>query len=426
MADAERRCPSCSRVFGPDVLFCPTDGLPLSGSRGPASSPGGADPYLGLKLLGQIEIKKLAGVGSMARVYRAFQHGVERDVAVKILHRELSSNPEIVERFHREARVAGKVAHPNIIQVLLTAQLPADQPQLGGELVMVMEYLDGMSLLSALRASGSALTLPRALHVALQVCDAVGDAHTLGVVHRDLKPENIMLVRRGDDPDFVKVLDFGLARLSTRDASYATRAGAIFGSPRYISPEGAQGLPVGPPADVYAIATVLYQCLAGRTPFEADSAVGYLLAHANEPPPRLSSHERASYVPDPLVDLLDRALSKRPEDRPADARQLGRDLLEAARRSGLSVESLGYGVRGPGALASLSRTHSMPLGARAELGNPLSTGTIAGSDDVPVRVPAAARSAARPPTLPPDEPSERAVERLAERPAARPPTLPPQ
>jgi serine/threonine protein kinase len=433
MADGERSCPSCGRTFGADVLFCPTDGVPLAArSSGPGSGgSSGPDPYLGLKLLEQIEIKKLAGVGSMARVYRAFQHGIEREVAVKILHRELSSNPEIVERFHREARVASKVAHPNVVQVLLTAQLSTHLPQAGGELALVMEYLDGMSLLSALRASGGALALPRALHIALQICDAVGEAHGLGVVHRDLKPENIMLVRRGEDPDFVKVLDFGLARLNTRDASYATRAGAIFGSPRYISPEGAQGLPVEAPADVYAIATLLYQCLAGRTPFEADSAVGFLLAHANEPPPRLNSHERASYVPAPLVDLLDRCLAKRPEERPADARVLGRELLDAAQRSGLMIEALlaksGFFSTRGGALASLARTHEM--GARVELGTPLSTGTLV---DSPAEIPAlpspsvpasraSVRSPARPPTLPPSDRASSPPEL-----AARPPTMPPE
>jgi serine/threonine-protein kinase len=426
MAESDRKCPTCGRTFGPDVvfLFCPIDGAPLVRGSMTSLGDGTTDPYLGLKLLGQIEIKRLAGVGSMARVYRAFQHGVDREVAVKVLHRELSSNQEIVERFHREARVASKVAHPNVVQVLLTAQLPQDTPQVGGELVLVMEYLEGMSLLSALGASGGALSLPRAMHIALQICDAVGEAHTLGVVHRDLKPENVMLVKRGDDPDFVKVLDFGLARLSTRDASYATRAGAIFGSPRYISPEGAQGLPVGPPADVYAIATLIYQCLAGRTPFEADTPVGYLLAHANEPAPRLNTHSRSSYVPDPIVDVLDQALAKRPEDRPADAHQLARQLFEAARRSGLLSEALLSGPswgggRGSvaGVLASLARTHAMNLGpsARVEMGTPLSTGTLAGNLDEPP--PSAAPRATRPPVDPGETP----------RPSlSRPPTLPPQ
>lgn len=390
----ERKCPSCSRTFAQDMLFCPLDGAPLvkRSLTSIAGDDSGADPYIGLRLLGQIELRRLAGVGSMARVYQAFQHGVERDVAVKILHRELSSNPEIVERFHREARVASRLSHPNVVQILLTAELPSQGPQVGGELVLVMEYLDGLSLLSALSASGGSLSLPRALHIVLQICDAVGEAHAQGVVHRDLKPENVMLVKRADDADFVKVLDFGLARLNARDASYATRSGAIFGSPRYISPEGAQGQPAGAPADVYAIATLLYQCLAGRTPFEADTAVGFLLAHANESPARLSTHARSSYVPEPIVDVIDQALSKKPEDRHPDAHALGKALIEAARKSGLLTEAL-IGLPGwlsgkggaAGALASLARTHQMPLQPlqRAELGTPLSTGTMMGDDEQP-------------------------------------------
>src|SRR5262249_61807104 len=125
---------------------------------------------------------------------------------------------------------------------------------------LVMEFLDGISLLSALAAAGTsgdgqALPLPRALHIVLQLCDAVGEAHAQGIVHRDLKPENVMLVRRGDDPDYVKVLDFGIARLDWADRGMATPAGLIFGHAKYISPQGAEGHPVCPPADVDSIAS---------------------------------------------------------------------------------------------------------------------------------------------------------------------------
>ena len=171
---------------------------------------------------------------------RAFQHGIDRDVAVKILHRELSANAQLVQRFHREAKVASRLSHPNVVHVHLAGQLP------DGALYIVMEYLDGLSLQSALAGEGGALDLSRALHIALQICDAVGEAHVQGVVHRDLKPENVMLVRRGADDDFVKVLDFGIARLNWGEQSMATAAGLIFGTARYISPEGAQGETVGP------------------------------------------------------------------------------------------------------------------------------------------------------------------------------------
>ncbi|APR81855.1 serine/threonine protein kinase [Minicystis rosea] len=327
------------------MLFCPRDGTPLASARNPSLS-GERDAYLGTELPGQIRLEHLIGIGSMGRVYRAFQGGIERDVAVKVLHRELSGNTELVARFHREAKVASRLVHPNVVQVLMTGAMPQGRdPGLGGELYLVMEHLDGISLLSALAAAGTsgegqALPLPRALHIALQICDAVGEAHAQGIVHRDLKPENVMLVRRGDDPDYVKVLDFGIARLDWADRAMATQAGLIFGTAKYISPEGAEGQPVGPQADVYSIATMLYQMLAGRTPFEGDSPVALLVQHTHTPPPALRTIARASYVPEPLAAAIMTNLSKKPADRAPNARAFGRDLIAAARAGGLFPEEI--------------------------------------------------------------------------------------
>ncbi len=327
-------CPTCGERFGMDALFCPNDGSPLS-----IAQPGDAglqvvapDPYLGRELSGHIEIRQLVGVGAMGRVYRAFQKGIDRDVAVKILHRELSANQQLVSRFHREAKVASRLLHPNVVSVHLVGQLP------DGSMYIVMEYLDGLSLQSALAAAGNAFDLARALHVALQICDATGEAHATGVVHRDLKPENVMLVRRGADNDFVKVLDFGIARLNWGEQSMATAAGLIFGTARYISPEGAQGEAVGPTGDVYATATLVYQMLAGRTPFEGEQAVALLVQQIHDQPPPLKSLARASYVPEPIADVVMKNLAKDPLQREPDGRALGRALLDAARLSGLSPE----------------------------------------------------------------------------------------
>jgi serine/threonine-protein kinase len=368
-------CPSCGERYEPDVLFCPRDGTPLTNARTPSVPGSERDVYLGLDLGGQIQLKHLIGIGSMGRVYRAWQSGIERDVAVKILHRELSGNVELVSRFHREAKVASRLVHPNVVQVLMTGAVP-NQPgtQIGGELYLVMEYLDGISLLSAMAAAGtssegSALPLPRALHIALQICDAVGEAHKQGIVHRDIKPENVMLVRRGDDPDYVKVLDFGIARLNWGDASMAsTQAGLIFGTAKYISPEGAEGQPVGPAADVYAIATILYQCLAGRTPFEGDSPVSLLVQHTHAPPPELRGIARASYVPPAIAAVVMRNLSKSASERAPNARVMGRELVAAARASGLDPEEIVSQSallfqRGKGAvkLASKERTKALDL-----------------------------------------------------------------
>ena len=345
-AGPAKSCPSCGERYDTDVLFCPRDGTPLASARNPSLVPSDRDPYLGVEVPGQIRLEHLIGIGSMGRVYRAFQGGIERDVAVKVLHRELSGNAELTARFHREAKVASRLVHPNVVQVLMTGALPqSGDARTGGELYLVMEHLDGISLLSALVAAGTsgegqALPLPRALHIAIQVCDAVGEAHLQGIVHRDIKPENVMLVRRGDDSDYVKVLDFGIARLDWADRGMATQAGLIFGTAKYISPEGAEGLPVGPPADVYSISTMLYQMLAGRTPFEGDSPVALLVQHTHAPPADLRSVARASYVPEPLSTTIMANLSKKPGERAQNARLLARDLVAAARASGLYPEEI--------------------------------------------------------------------------------------
>ncbi|MDF2692939.1 MAG: serine/threonine protein kinase [Labilithrix sp.] len=323
-------CAACGGRYPGDALFCPTDGTPLQSAA--AAEREASDPYLGQEISGHIEIRQLVGVGAMGRVYRAFQRGIDRDVAVKILHRELSANAQLVSRFTREAKVASRLQHPNVVQVLLAGQLP------DRALYMVMEYLDGLSLQSALAAAGGALPLDRALHIALQLCDATGEAHAQGIVHRDLKPENVMLVRRGSDPDCVKVLDFGIARINWGEQSVATAAGLIFGTARYISPEGAQGNAVGPASDVYSIGTLLFQMLSGRTPFDGDQAVGLLVQQIHDPAPQLRSIPRAAHVPEPIAEVVMASLAKDPARREPDARAFGQAIFDAARLAGLSPE----------------------------------------------------------------------------------------
>ena len=378
MAQATKVCTSCGSSYGSEVLFCPKDGAPVAWP-GAAVASAGPDPYLGRVVGEQIEIRQLVGVGSMGRVYRGYQRGVERDVAVKILHRELSAKTTLVQRFLTEARVASRLNHPHVVQVLMVGQLEAPRGD-GGELYIAMEYLDGMSLMSSLSALGGAMPLPRALRIVLQICDAVGVAHELGIVHRDVKPENVMLVRSSHNDDFVKVLDFGIATLdekATRGGEGSreqdsAEAGRVFGTAQYISPEGALGQAVTSAADVYAIATVLYQCLSGRTPFEAPTVVSMLMKHAYEPAVDLRNVPRASYVPAPISDVIMRNLSKNPSDRAADGVTLGRQLLNAAQHSGLSSEDLvhrstllGHSSV-PVMLASVQRTKQMRLSAEAE------------------------------------------------------------
>jgi serine/threonine-protein kinase len=178
-------------------------------------------------------------------------------------------------------------------------------------------------------AAGGALGLLRGLHIALQICDALGEAHAHGIVHRDLKPDNVMLVRRGADSDFVKVLDFGMARAG-QDPDFATRDGAVLGTARYIAPEGAQGGRVGPEGDVYAIATLLFQCITGRTPFDGASAVAILIQQVSATPPDLRSVGAGRDAPPALAELLARNLAKDPLDRSPNARAFGAELSACA------------------------------------------------------------------------------------------------
>jgi eukaryotic-like serine/threonine-protein kinase len=363
MTDPDRVCSRCGATYPGDVIFCPKDGTPLGTRKTEVLD----DPYVDLSIAGQFRVEQLIGIGAMGRVYRAHQSGIDRDVAIKILHRELLRNPTVIARFHREAKVASRLVHPNVVQMLMTGELDRVGPDVGGEAYLVMEFLDGISLRSALAAAGGAMPLPRALHVVLQVCDAVGEAHSQGIVHRDLKPENVMLVKRGDDADFAKVLDFGVARLDWSESSMATQAGVIFGTARYISPEGAQGEKVGAPGDVYSIATMLYQCLCGETPFDGDSSVAILLKHTSTPAADVRTRHRASYVPEPIARVLAANLVKNPAERCRDARELGRALVEAARSAGLSPDDLVLrstlvaSARGPLQLASMERTKKQDL-----------------------------------------------------------------
>ncbi|HET7543021.1 MAG TPA: serine/threonine-protein kinase [Polyangiaceae bacterium] len=304
------------------MIFCPRDGAAL-----PARSiDTGPDAYLGRTLRGEFRVDALIGAGAVGRVYRAHQLGVERNVALKIMHRDLAANDGLRARFQREARIAGSLCHPNLVNVLSLSELEQD-----GQVIpfLALEYLDGLTLRSVLLAQG-ALPPARAVHILLQIADALGEAHEHGIVHRDLKPENSMLVRRGDDPDFVKVLDFGVARADAEleRPELATRAGAIFGSARYVAPECAAGGASTPASDVYALAILAYECLSGSPPFEGESAIQVLLKQQTAAVPAL--RERAPNTPPALAKLIEQNLAKLPQDRCGDARQFARALLAAS------------------------------------------------------------------------------------------------
>ncbi|MFK7999951.1 MAG: protein kinase [Polyangiales bacterium] len=324
-------CPICGLRYDAAAAFCQKDGARLSAE-------GTVDPFLGEVLLGQFRIDEAIGAGGMGTVYRAHQMNLHRDVAVKILHPELTKNPDAVRRFHREAKVATSLEHPNLVRVFLFGELPDN-----GGLYLVMEHLEGRSLQELMRQEG-ALPLSRALHISAQLCEAIGAAHVKGIVHRDVKPENIIVLSRHGDPDFVKVLDFGIARLLWDEQSHMTQSGVIFGTARYISPEGAAGEFTDARSDVYSIGVLIYQLMTGVTPFDAKSPVSMLMKHVNEAAPDLRTMGHGHSVPTAIADVIMRSLAKNPDARYDTASAFGEALAAAAEASEVILPRARYSL----------------------------------------------------------------------------------
>ncbi|MGE5788414.1 MAG: serine/threonine-protein kinase [Myxococcales bacterium] len=295
------------------------------------------DPYLGLVVSGVFRLEELIGLGTMGRVYRATQLALSRPVAIKIIHRHLMQTPAIRQRFHREARLAARLVHPGLVQVLASGELESlpkthrDEP-IGGEPYLVSEYLPGISLRQQLLEKRLA-DLPQIVAFMLAIGDAVGAAHAQQIVHRDLKPENLMSVPADQANVRHVVLDFGLARALDVQQDPLTHEGAILGTPQYMSPEAARGSQATPRSDVYALATILYELLVGHPPFTCASPMRILMHQAESPPPPIPS---ALGVPRPIVDCVERELSKSPQARSVDANKFASRLALAALNAGLT------------------------------------------------------------------------------------------
>ena len=331
-----RNCPVCGRQYEAPAQFCQVDGVAL---RVEVPS---TDPYIGTRILEQFRLDRIVGTGGMGVVYEGWNEALSRRVAVKILHRDLVANKDVVTRFHREAQIASQLDHPGIVRVILFGQL-AD-----GNLYLVLEFLEGPTLSAALEADG-AFTLERTVRLMGLIADAIGYAHQKGIVHRDLKPENIVLTRR-DGEEQPKVLDFGIAKMLVGAASFVTQSGLIFGTARYISPEGAAGEKVDPRSDVYSLAVMTYELLAGRAPFESEEPVQLLVKHMHETPAPL--RRLAPAVPQTLEDVVMRALAKNPDARPEHAGLFAKALRDAfAEHAGSplrsAVPTTGMGMSAP-------------------------------------------------------------------------------
>src|SRR3954470_21035612 len=314
-------CPRCRRSFEDGVRFCPVDGALVTQAI--------SDPNIDRILMGQFELREIAGRGAMGTVYRAYQRTMDRIVAVKILRSEIVKEPGVLRRFLREARAAARLQHPNIVTVHMVGETEDGVPYL------VMEHIDGVSLEAICEAQGPQ-PLGRVVSFARQIAAALSEAHSLGIVHRDLKPANILVTDRSRTPDLVKVLDFGIAKLinTEADQSMMTADGTIFGTPHYIAPEQASGGDVDHRVDIYSLGCILFRLATGVLPFEGTQSMQVVLKHLREEPPRPRSLD--ANIPQALEDLILACLQKSRNRRPDDAEQViaSLDRIEAdSRRS---------------------------------------------------------------------------------------------
>ena len=270
------------------------------------------------RTIGNYVVRDKIGEGGMGVVYLAEHPRIGRRVAIKVLLPQLSSNPEVVARFFTEARASSAIKNEHIIDIIDFGELP------DGSSYITMEWLEGESL-AALLERERALPLSRVQHIARGIGRALTAAHAHGIVHRDLKPDNIFLVTHGDDRDFVKVLDFGIAKLMGDDTGgqvpgAKTRTGAIIGTPMYMSPEQCRGVAVDERSDTYSFGIILYQMLGGQVPFAAEGLGDLLLMHMTEPPRSL--RELVPSLPVEIERAVQQALEKDPQKRYARVEQL--------------------------------------------------------------------------------------------------------
>jgi serine/threonine-protein kinase len=280
-----------------------------------------AEGLVGVTLDGRYRLDALLGEGGMGAVYRATHLAMERKVAIKLLKPHLVNDENQLQRFAREARSTLKVDSPHAVKVLDFGVTPHR------DYYMVLEYLDGRTVQRELDIDGP-FTPKRVVHIARHALHALGAAHRYGLVHRDIKPDNLLLMRVGSDPDYTKVLDFGVAKLmegaaaSDRSQLALTQVGMVFGTPEFMSPEQACGHSLDGRSDLYSLAATMFVMLTGHGLFEGGSAIEWLTHHARTPPPRLAMvrPELATYRE--LDDLLERCLAKYRDKRPRSAEEL--------------------------------------------------------------------------------------------------------
>ncbi len=311
-------CQKCYTEVEDHTRFCPNCGTQVvDETRGDND-----DGMIGRTLAGKFLLKAEIGAGAMGKIYKAEQINLGRDACIKVLHPHLMGDPTLSKRFHREARAASRLKHPNCINVLDFGITDEDNIH-----YIAMDFLDGRDLAHVIRDEFPLDPL-RIVRFGQQICAALDEAHAAGIIHRDLKPENVFVEDRRQTKDHVTVLDFGIAKIKDRDGSapetFATMAGVVCGTPEYMSPEQARGDNLDARSDLYALGVILFHMVTGKLPFTGDTPIGIVTKHLTEPPPDIRTLNPTCH--DELVDLTNRLLSKDKQLRPASAMSVNREL----------------------------------------------------------------------------------------------------
>ncbi|PRQ07360.1 serine/threonine protein kinase [Enhygromyxa salina] len=297
---------------------------------------------IGVVLLGRYRVIKKLGEGGMGTVYLGEHAQIGKKFAVKVLSHEFAHKDDLRERFLQEARAASMISQENVVEITDFGDTP------DGSVFFIMEFLNGEDLSDTVKTHGR-LPWPRVKHIMLQVCRALAAAHDAGIIHRDMKPENCYRIARGKNEDFIKVLDFGIAKVTSEEEGEGkglTRTGMIFGTPEYMSPEQAQGAKPDHRVDIYALGVILYELLTGRVPFTADTFMGILTKHMFEVPEAPSAVVPDADIPAEVEAIILKAMQKDRELRFADMREMAA-ALEAVGTGAAAVAFVNENIARP-------------------------------------------------------------------------------
>jgi len=304
----------------------------------------------GQVVAGRYQVLSKLGEGGMGIVYLAEHITIEKKVALKVLLHEYARKSDLKDRFLQEAKAAAKIGHENIVDITDFGDTP------DGSVFFAMEYLEGQDLSQVVRKGGP-VQWSRAKPILLQIGRALGAAHSKGIVHRDMKPENIYLIQREGRDDFVKLLDFGIAKMSVEDGEKRlTRTGMIFGTPEYMSPEQAQGNKPDHRVDIYAVGVIMYELLTGNVPFKADTFMGILTKHIFENPVPPSQAAPEAQIPHEVEQIILKAMAKDRAERFQSMTELSAAIAQASGR--MTRPTGDHAEQPPRRISSPSQTYS--------------------------------------------------------------------